>query len=769
MLASKKWGRKQIEQLIDDLSSTFNDNYSEDHETSEVENYGYYYLGSIIRTDENEKAIIDGQQRLTSLTLLLIYLNNLQKETGIHKVQVDQMIFSDSFGKMSFNLNVADRRLCFESLYKNKEFDVDNESESVQTMYARYKDIEELFPDDLKNGALPLFLYWLKERVILIEIVTPTEQDAHKIFVTMNDRGLNLNNAEMLKGYLLSEIVQNSYRDEANEVWKNTVMKLKNSSKHASEGIVNTEDVDFISVWIRAKYAKTMRIGKKGAKDKDYETIGNEFHQWVRQNSKNMGLNKSVDYKAFVCEDFKTFANIYIRLKSYSGKLNPTFEHVFYNANRNLNYQIMMILAAIKKDDNHETITKKIQVVSYFVDIFATIRTFNYKKVNFNTVKTLIFRIMNEIRNEEVTSIAIRLSHEIKTLDISLEGIKDFKLNQFTVRYLLHTLARFTSYINREMGNPSEFETYINRYQKNSYDIEHVLPNDYEEYEDIFESEEDFQLYRSKLGNLIILPRDKNRSYQAMPYSQKVNKYLGDNILAKSFNKHAYSNNPSFIKLPYDFKSYDDFGKTEIDDRQMLYAGIAKDIWDINKFKSIVNDWNDELEEKLINTYNEKKTKRKNKEEPVKSNYRNELRSKFWNILLPKMNKKTDLTHGLSTGKNRTDHWLSIGSGVSGVIFTLVITTRHTSLGLDINVGTKEENQEFFEKLIQFKTDIESLFGHDMTWCKLDNKKVCKVVYRDDNINYYNEDQWDKIIDFFIKNFSKFAYAFKPYLKKVSR
>ena len=214
MLASKKWGRKQIEQLIDDLSSTFTDNYSEDHETSEVENYGYYYLGSIIRTDENEKAIIDGQQRLTSLTLLLIYLNNLQKETGIHKVQVDQMIFSDSFGKMSFNLNVADRRLCFESLYKNKEFDVDNESESVQTMYARYKDIEELFPDDLKNGALPLFLYWLKERVILIEIVTPTEQDAHKIFVTMNDRGLNLNNAEMLKGYLLSEIVQNSYRDD---------------------------------------------------------------------------------------------------------------------------------------------------------------------------------------------------------------------------------------------------------------------------------------------------------------------------------------------------------------------------------------------------------------------------------------------------------------------------------------------------------------------------------------------------------------------------
>jgi uncharacterized protein with ParB-like and HNH nuclease domain len=759
-----RWGRKQIEQLIDDLTSTFSDYYVDSHETSAVENYGYYYLGSIIRTDDKEKAIIDGQQRLTSLTLMLIYLNNLQKQENYHKVQVDQMIFSDSFGKMSFNLDVAERRRCFESLYNNKDFDLNGESESVRTMYSRYKDIEELFPDELKKEALPLFLYWLKERVMLIEIVTPTEQDAHKIFVTMNDRGLNLNNAEMLKGYLLSEIADDNERDEANKLWKQTVMKLKASSEYASEGIINTEDVEFITTWIRAKYANTMREGKKGAKDKDYEIIGNEFHQWVRQNSNEMGLIKSVHYIDFVKEEFRRFADIYIKLKEYSSKLNPNFEYVYYNANRNLNYQVMLILSAITNEDNQEVIDKKIKLVSYFVDFFATIRTFNYKKVNFNTVKYMIFRIIKEIRDKDVASIAVILSHEIKNMDINLDGIKEFRLNQFTVRYLLHTLARFTSFINQEMGNPSEFETYINRDQKNSYDIEHVLPNDFDEYNESFENEEEFQLHRSKLGNLIILPRDKNRSYQDMPYSKKVTKYLGDNILAKSFNAQAYSNNPSFLRLKYDFKPYEDFGKEDINERQVLYSKIAEDIWNVDKLKEIANAWNTDLDNKIISeTEAQKKTVVKNKTK----NIRQELLSKFWNELLIEINQHTDLTHGLSLDKERTDHWLSIGSGVSGIVFSMVITTRNTSLELGIDVGSKEQNKKIYDNLMTRKTNIESTYGAELEWHRLDKNKRCIVTHKVHHINYYNELHWKAIIDFFTQNLPKFVNVFRPYLPEA--
>ena len=101
-----RWGRKQIEQLIDDLTASFQSYYdSENHtDTSEVENYGYYYMGSIIRTGGNDREIIDGQQRLTSLTLLLIYLNNLLEERGETIDNVAPMIYSSKFGVKNFNI-----------------------------------------------------------------------------------------------------------------------------------------------------------------------------------------------------------------------------------------------------------------------------------------------------------------------------------------------------------------------------------------------------------------------------------------------------------------------------------------------------------------------------------------------------------------------------------------------------------------------------------------------------------------------------------------
>src|SRR3990167_11001688 len=75
-----RWGKKQIEELIDDLTGEFLESYESGNSREEVGKYGHYYLGSIVfSSGESQSAIIDGQQRLTSLTLLLIYLNNIQK------------------------------------------------------------------------------------------------------------------------------------------------------------------------------------------------------------------------------------------------------------------------------------------------------------------------------------------------------------------------------------------------------------------------------------------------------------------------------------------------------------------------------------------------------------------------------------------------------------------------------------------------------------------------------------------------------------------
>ena len=208
--------------------------------------------------------------------------------------------------------------------------------------------------------------------------------------------------------------------------------------------------MDFIATWIRAKYAQTMRDTKKGSDDKDFEIIGREFHQWVRNNAKKIGLKTSINYKNFVCKEMPLFADLWISLKNYSENFNKEFEHVFYNANRDLNYQTMLIMSSISIDDTKEIIDKKIKMVSSFVDLFAAIRTFNYKKVNYNSNKDILFKLMNKIRNADIITLASTLIKTVKSMGFNLEAVDKFDLNLFTGRYMLHILSRFTSFVDEK-------------------------------------------------------------------------------------------------------------------------------------------------------------------------------------------------------------------------------------------------------------------------------------------------------------------------------
>ena len=451
----------------------------------------------------------------------------------------------------------------------------------------------------MKGEALPYFINWLIEKVLLLEVDTPSDDEAHTIFLTMNDRGLSLNSAEIMKAYIIRQVAE-ADRIEVNRKWQDNINRIKNASSYDTSGMVNTQDVEFISVWLRAKYANSMRDTKRGAKDEDYELLGDKFHTWVRNNARTaMGLVKPKDYKEFVLTEMTRVTDIYLRMKGYGSKLTPGYEEVFYNANRDLTYQTMLAIAAIKNDDADDIVQKKIQMTAKFVDDFATIRILNFKKVNWNTNKYLLFHVMQDIRNEDCKTIGMVYVRTLRRMDVTVEGITRFSLNRFSGRYMLHILARFTSYMNVLMGNPSHFEEYVDRKrQGNTYDIEHILPDKYEDYEDSFTDYEDFESTRNQIGNLILLTRDKNRSYQAMKYSEKVQKYMGDNILAQALNDTAYTNNPKFLTVvnEYGFHAIPDFSKQSIADRAEIYLRMASDIWNPDAIKAIVGGWADDDE-----------------------------------------------------------------------------------------------------------------------------------------------------------------------------
>ncbi|MCE2683063.1 MAG: DUF262 domain-containing protein [Cryomorphaceae bacterium] len=575
-----QWQTKQIEELLSDLTEEFFEFYSEADERSKVLDYGHYFMGSIVLTNE-ENAIIDGQQRLTSLTLLLIYLYH-QLEDEEERAEVLQLIYSKKAGTKTYNIHVPEMPERFDvmnALLQKEYMDVSKHSETIKNIYNRFYDIEAIMNDTLPKNTIEMFKDWLIDNVDFIRIVAQTEQDAHKIFVSMNDRGLSLTPTEMLKGYLLSKIENDSIRQQANDLWKKRILDLK--------GLGKEEESDFIKNWIRSQYAETIRERKKNASPGDFDIIGTAFHKWIREHSSQMKLLRSKDYEDFVLKQFDKFSHIYLDLKNYSTNYTPGFESVFYNGNRNFTLQFQLILASIDPNETKEESDKKIKLISCFLDLYFTRRIFNYKTVDYSAIVYNVFLLSKKFRRKSIVELLEICKEEIGEMEFQLETIDDFRLNGWTVRYMLHILSRITDFIETSSGLPSNFTNYISREIKNPYDIEHIICDHHDWFEEEYPEKETFDRHRNKFGGLLLLPMDKNRSLNDLTFDKKLPIYFGENLLAKSLNKDCYINNPQFIRFyerdNLDFKPYSLFNKEALLERQELYEEIAKKIWGVEQ------------------------------------------------------------------------------------------------------------------------------------------------------------------------------------------
>ena len=418
------WQRKQIEELIDDLTSEFLDYYKPGDDRKDVQDYGAYFMGSIVLAGR-ENAIIDGQQRFSSLTLLLMYLNNRLRTLGQNYSMIEQMIFSEAYGTKSFNINVEDRADCMNAIFYDQSFDTTDVGESVKNLYDRYNDIIDVFPvDDITDDMLLHFCDWLVEKVFFIEIVATTEQDAHKIFVTMNDRGLSLTSTEMLKGYLLSEIKDDDKREKLNDVWKDKVLSLKKDDDKGDE--------TFIKAWLRAQYAETIRETKAGAVNQDFDIIGGSFHKWVRDERETLGLYSTDDFELFIMK-FSKFADVYMRIREAENIFAEDTKYIYYNAQVNFTLQPQLLIAPIRYEDTWPVIIEKMNLTARFIDLLITARVTNYRSVDYSTIKNYIFNVTKNIRRCSIEELKVRLKTQFENLAYDpAAALPELRLNSFT-------------------------------------------------------------------------------------------------------------------------------------------------------------------------------------------------------------------------------------------------------------------------------------------------------------------------------------------------
>ena len=570
------WQYKQVQELIDDLTDEFLTYYDPAHERNDVAQYGVYFMGSVVLAGR-ENAIIDGQQRLSSLSLLLIYLRRRLLDMGMTVTTVEQMIYSESFGTASFNISVSDRESCLQALYDGKDFDPEGYGESVKNLYARYQDICDLFPEDIDDAAIPYFADWLTEKVNFIEIVTETEQDAHKVFVSMNDRGLSLTSAEMLKGYLLSEVADDKRRENLNDVWKTKMLDLKKLGKG--------EEEDCIKAWLRAKYAESIRENKKGATPEDFDLIGGSFHKWVRDEHVRLGLNSSDQFERFI-EEFCKFADIYILLKHREWTFDEQQPYLFYNAALSFTLQSQLCLAPICAEDFGEIIEQKILLVSRFIDILIYTRAINYRSMDYSTIKYAMFQLTKRIRNLGVDELATQLGKEVDDLGMGIEGAwGNFRLNFYTKKYIRHMLARITDYVERGCDQPGHYLEYVAVKSKRPFEVEHIITDHFEWYQDEYGSREEFEATRNRPGNLLLLDKSTNASINDDRYPNKLSVYGSEkgNVLSAALVASSYQHNPRFLKFigetGFDFKPYDEFGREQIAERSELIGALVLALW----------------------------------------------------------------------------------------------------------------------------------------------------------------------------------------------
>ena len=582
-----RWGRKQVQELLDDLEGAFLDNYRPGAERDAVLDYSHYFLGSVIinKPATGPAFIVDGQQRLTTLTLLLMHLyRELDEEDEGTKNAVANCIYSSQVGRFSFNLDVPQRKSCMDDLFRGRQPNVAGQPESVSNIVTRYEQIqnglslEETGPGEqprIDKVALPFFADWLLEKVYLVEIEAASDADAYTIFETMNDRGLSLTPTEMLKGYLLANITNNEDRFAANEVWKQRITALQELGKE--------EDADSIKSWLRSQYAEDLRERSRNAEPRDFERIGTEFHRWVRDKRGDIGLGRGADFSLFIRKDFDFYTRRYQEIRRAGDDLTEGLEEICYNAWHSFTLQYTVLMAPLRIDDNSTVIRKKLRLVATYLDILLARRIWNWRDIGYSTMSYAMFSLVRDVRRKAIQDLAQLLYSRLNGEE-SFAGTW-FGLHQRNASKVHYLLARMTDFIEMRSDRlPSRYHEYIQRGGNDAYEIEHIWADHPEDHEDEFEHPENFQHNRNRIGGLLLLPKSFNSSFGDMEYTAKLEHYYGQNLLAKSLHPLAYENNPGFLAFVRNsglhFRAHTEFKKADIDARQDLYLRIAGRIWD---------------------------------------------------------------------------------------------------------------------------------------------------------------------------------------------
>ena len=210
------WEREQCARLWDDIV-----NIHRDHREG-------HFIGSIVRISEEAPAgkrvamIIDGQQRLTTLTLLLVALRDYALEHPECDVNPDQItqthlinIFEQADGRYKLLLTQSDRDALIRKI---------NRKQLMNNLQSRIFDNYNFFAQQIANGViLPTDLYNAIGMLQIVDVVLDRRHDdPQAIFESLNSTGMDLNDSDLIRNFLLMGLDTETQAYVYDEFWRPT-------------------------------------------------------------------------------------------------------------------------------------------------------------------------------------------------------------------------------------------------------------------------------------------------------------------------------------------------------------------------------------------------------------------------------------------------------------------------------------------------------------------------------------------------------------------
>lgn len=225
------WTKKEVNDLLFDLFEEI------DWSKEELAGLTPHFLGSIVTANENGIGmILDGQQRLTSVSLLLavikrkLTLENSEKAGTIdpYLMRVSRRLREEN--QIKIQLQPEDAEIYRTLLKDPTKWGNQNLANSLVAKATRA--IVEKVDEYLRKAeefsvsteaALLSMLERTLDYTMVVKIVAPSEADAFRLFETLNDRGLALNAADLVKNKLLARCKEQKNIDEAVGIWGNII------------------------------------------------------------------------------------------------------------------------------------------------------------------------------------------------------------------------------------------------------------------------------------------------------------------------------------------------------------------------------------------------------------------------------------------------------------------------------------------------------------------------------------------------------------------